>query len=228
MLVPLAAPAEESGFKANTMTVHGEAVTRVAPDELTLPVTVREENATLGVAKQRHDDKLRRLLNLASEAGIPKEKMQTSFTGVTPVYDYDSGSTRPRLRGYQVQTAIEFRMTDFAKLGNFMNGIIALGIDAVGSVNYGLQDEQKVKDDTLNLAMQHAYDKAVRLAGTAKVTLDKPLVIEEGDAQMQSPMPPRPMMFAARAMAPVASQPPELPAGLIEVRQSVTVTYSLK
>jgi uncharacterized protein YggE len=222
------AMAEDNALRANTLTVHGEAITRVAPDQLTLPVTVREENVTLKVAKDRHDDKLRRLLKLAADLGIPKEKIQTSYTAVNPVYDYERESTRPRLRGYEVQTSLEFRLTDFAKLGDFMNGIIAAGIDEIGSVSYSLQDEDKAREDTLNLAMEQAYAKASRLAGTAKVTIDKPLIIEEGDADVQRPMRPRPMMRMAAMNAPMAAAPPELPSGVIEIHQAVTVTYALK
>ncbi len=228
LLLPVSAMAEE-GIKANTMTVRGEAVIKVAPDQLTLPVTVHEENTTLRVAKDRHDDKLRKLLKLAGDLGIPKEKIQTSFTAVNPIYDYEKDSTRPRLRGYRVETSLDFKLTDFAKLGDFMNGIINAGIEEIGSVSYSLQDEDKIKNDALNLAMEHARDKASRLADTAKVTLDKPLVIDEGDGDIQRPMPPRPMGRMMMAMtAAVAPAPPELPSGVIEIRQSVTVTYALK
>jgi uncharacterized protein YggE len=128
-----------------------------------------------------------------------------------------------------VETSLNFRLTDFAKLGDFMDGIIEAGIDDIGSVSYTLQDEEKIKDDALNLAMQHAFEKAAHLAATAKVTLDKPLIIEEGDADIQRPIPPRPMpMMRGMAMAAMAPQPPELPSGVVEVHQSVTVVYSLK
>lgn len=227
LLFPVSAFADDMP-RANTMTVHGEAMTKVAPDQLTLPVTVRDENTTLKVAKDRHDDKLRKLLKLADSAGIPKEKMQTSFTSVSPVYDYEKDSTHPHLRGYKVETTLDFKLTDFSKLGDFMNGVVAAGIDEIGSVSYSLQDEDKVKNDTLNLAMQHAFEKASSLAATAKVSLDKPLVIEEGEAEIQQPVRPRPMrMMAMSAMAAPAA-PPELPSGVIEVHQSVTVTYAIK
>ena len=224
----VSATAQENNLRANTITVHGDAVIKIAPDQLTLPVTVHEENANLKTAKDHHDDKLRKLLALAERTGIAKDKIQTSYTAINPVYDYEQNSTRPRLRGYTVETSLEFRLTDFARLGDFMNGVIAAGIDQIGSVSYSLQDEEKVKDDTLNLALAHAYDKASRLAATAKVTLDKPLIIEEGEGYSQPPMQPRPMMMKAMAMSSAEAAPPQLPSGVMEMRQSITVTYSLK
>jgi uncharacterized protein len=228
-LLPLAATAEDnSALKANTMTVRGEAVTKVAPDQLTLPVTVREENPNLQAAKKRHDEKLTGLLALAEKNGIPKDKIETSAMQINPVYDYEKDSSRPRLRGYEVETSLEFRLTDFAKLGDFMNGVIGLNIDTIGSINYCLQDEEKVKDDTLNHAMEHAYAKASRLAATAKVTLDRPFIIEEGDVDIQRPPFPRPMFMNRLTGIAAPAQAPELPPGLIEIHQTVTVTYSLK
>lgn len=229
LALPLASLAAEDNIKANTMTVRGEAITKIAPDLVTLPITIRQEEETLQIAKSRHDDKLGKLLKLASDLGIPKDKIETSYTSVEPVYNYEKDSSRPRLRGYQVQTSLNFKLTDFSKLSDFMNGAIAIGIENIGSVSYSLQDEDKVKNDTLNLAMEHAAEKAARLAATAKVTLDKPLIIDEGDVSIERPqLLAKPMGRMRFEGAASASASPDLPAAIIEIRQSVTVTYSLK
>jgi uncharacterized protein len=232
--LPFAAQAEDN--KPATLTVRGEAVTKVTPDQVSLPVTVREESANLKVAKERHDEKLRTLLKLAKDTGIAEDKTRTNYTSVNPQYDYTNDTTgKPRLRGYEVQTSVEFTLTDISKLGKFMSDVVEAGIENVGSVNYSLQDEDKTKQATLTKALEHAHDKAAQLADAAHVSLEKPLLIEEGDAQMNRPIfPPRPMpmmrgmavgIAATPAMAPV---PPELPSGLIEIHQSVTVTYQIK
>lgn len=224
LLIPFssAALAEE---KLATLTVHGEAVTKIAPDQVTLPVTVQEQNVKLKAAKQKHDEKLRTLLKLAEQEGIAKTDMQTASTSVSPVYDYTNG--RQRLTGYQVSTTIDFKINDLLKLADFMDGVINLGITEVGSVSYSLQHEEKVKQDTLDQALRNAHDKASHMASVAQVTLEKPLDIQEG----ASVTPPRPIpMMAMRTMSLAASAEaaPNLPAGQMEVRQEVTVTYQIK
>src|SRR5271156_3800895 len=118
-LLPLTAHAEEKE-RPPSLTVHGEAVIKLAPDQVTLPVTVRDESVNLRTAKERHDEKLRALLKLAADAGIPKDKIRTNYTSVNPQYDISNDTTgRPRLKGYEVQTSVEFTLTDIGKLGKF-------------------------------------------------------------------------------------------------------------
>ncbi len=225
LLLPLAAQAEE---KAAIITVHGEAVTKIAPDQVTLPVTVHEENASINIAKEKHDEKLRALLNLAKEFGIKKEDMQTGYMSIEPIYDYEFN--KQKLRGYQTQTSINFKLDDLSKLGEFIDQVIGLGITNIGSAYFSLKDETQVKEETLAKAVMGASEKARRIAETAKVSLDRPLAIEEGNVEVNRPFRPLPMMGVRAVAGPmsVGSAAPELPSGLIEIRQSVTVTYQLK
>ncbi len=217
--------------KSGILTVRGEAVTRIAPDQATLSVTVHGEDAGLKQAKEKHDNKLRTVLKLAAEMDIPKEKIQTSYTSTSPTYTYDKERAKQVLSGYQVRTSLEVVVTDLDKVSIFMQKLVNAGVDQMGNITYGLQDERKVKEDTLLKAVGYAYEKASRLAATAKVTLDKPLAIEEGGTEMSRrsprfggvPMPGAVLMERASLPAP-----PDLPEGLMEIRQNVTVTYSLK
>jgi uncharacterized protein YggE len=219
-------------MKPGVISVRGEAVIRVAPDLVMLSVTVREEDPKLAHAKEKHDRKLNSLLGLAAKLGIPKSAIQTSYTETSPVYDYQtsaiSTTTRPTLRGYQVQTTLEFRITDFSLLGDFMSGVTEAGIDQMGSVNYSLQNESNLKENTLVSALQNAHDKAARLAATANVTLGAPLQIQEEGAEIASPVMPHSMAPRAMLMSAASVPQPELPAGLVELRQSVAVSYQIK
>ncbi len=225
-ILPLHAWGEEKIALPATITVHGDAVTKVAPDRVTLPVTVREENITLKTAKEKHDEKLRNLLELAETSGIKKEDIQTSYTSISPQYDYHINAS-PKLRAYEVQTSINFTLK-IPTLAGFMDKVLGLGITTVGDVSYSLKDEEKIKEDTLAKAVEKAYEKASRIANAAKVTIDKPLVIEEGGMEMPRPIRPMIMAKAPMAMASMAPPPPELPSGLVNIEQSVTVTYQLK
>ena len=221
---PLCAQAEE---KLGTITVHGEATTRVAPDQVTLPVIIREENINLKTAKEKHDDKLRKLLQLAENSKIGKDDIRTSYTSTEPLYDYEKGNT-PRLRGYGVQTSIDFTLHDTSALGDFINKVIDLGITQTGDVSYSLSDQKKIEIDTLTKAVDNAYEKASRIAAEAKVGLDKAIIIQEGSAEITRPVHPMPMMRAAVAFSAASPPAPNMPSGLTEVHQDVTITYQLK
>ena len=146
---------------------------------------------------------------------------------VNPQYDYDPNKS-PKLRAYQVESTINFTLGDISHLGSFMNDIIDLGITSFGNAYYALHDEEKAKEDALSKAMENAYQKASRLAATAKLTLDKPVAIEEGEIITHRPIHPAPMYARPSGMMAMSSPQPELPAGIIDIHQDVTVTYQLK
>jgi uncharacterized protein YggE len=229
LLFPFSLQAEDNKYSVPVMTVRGEAVTKLSPDQVTLPVTIREENTDIKAAKEAHDKKLTALIQLANDIGIEKANVQTSYTTINPQYDY--AGSRPVLRDYLVETSINFKLNAISQLGEFINKIIGLGITEMGSISYSLHDEEKIKQETLEKALANAYDKASRLAATAKVTIDKPVDISEGEIFIDRPH-PFPMMGARAhpmmAMATPVQAAPEMPSGLIEIRQSVTVTYQLK
>jgi uncharacterized protein YggE len=224
-LVPMSAIADE---KASTITVQGEAIKEVKPDKATLRVTVNEEKPLLTEAKQEHDKKLRILLKLAQDVGVEKDKIQTGYAAITPVYDYIEN--KKHLRGYEVQTSLSFVFTDLSKPARFMDQVLNAGIDTVDGINYGIQNEDSLKKEMLSSSVKNAYDKASLIAEAAKVTIDKPLTIEEGGIQwlVQPMSPPRPRMKGMVTAANITMASPELPSGLIEIRQNVTITYLLK
>lgn len=221
---PMQAFADE---KPATITVHGEAVTKTPPDQVTLPVTIKEENIKLKAAKEKHDEKLRELLKLAENTGIEKTNAQTRYTSINPLYDY-IGNGQQKLRGYQVETSVDFKITDLLKLGNFINDVINLGITNIGNVSYSLSNEAKIKEDTLAQALENAHTKASHLASVAKLSVDKPLDIIEGEPMINRPIHPMYMGGVAMVAAKTMDSAAEMPTGLIEIHQSVTVTYLLK
>src|SRR6185369_5370593 len=104
LLLPFSVQADD---KIQIITVHGEATTKTAPDQVSLPVTIREENTAVSEAKAAHDKKLSALLRLAENTGIARDDIQTGYTAINPLYDYNQGN-KPKLRGYEAQTTVEF------------------------------------------------------------------------------------------------------------------------
>lgn len=209
-----------------TITVTGEATTRHTPDQVTLPVTIYTENAVLNKAKEENDRKLQIVLNLAREHGIPKEKLQTAYTSIEPRYDYSDN--KQVFRGYVANTMLNITLTDVSRLGAFMQALVDAKIDRLGSVSFTLQNDDKAKSDTLLKALANAKAKADGLSAAAGQKLGNPLRIVEGSADMMPPPPmPYPMMAKAAMAEDARNAGAQLPSGLIEVRQNVTVTYTM-
>ncbi len=209
------------------ITVTGEAIAKLAPNQVTLPVTVYAEDKNLNVAKEAADRKLAILLDQAKQVGAPAEKLKTQYTQISPQYDYDPKSGKQRFRSYMVTSSIEVTLPDPAKLGVLINGLTEQGIDRIGSAQFGLDDEKKARDELLGKAVQDARAKADAMATALGVHVGKPVAVSEGGAMPPSPPMPRPMMAMAK-MADGAESLPELPGGRVEIRQNVTVSFTIE
>ncbi len=229
VLIPTLAHAQSLPAQPSSITVSGEASAKLAPDAVTLPVTVYTENKELNAAKTENDRKLAAVLSLAKELGIPKEKLQTQMTQLSPLYDYAPDTGKQTLHGYQASATIAMTLEDLSKLTPLMDKLAQAGIDRIGSAQFGLKDEKKARDALLVKAMQDARSKADVLAGAAGVKAGKPITIQEHGGGIGLPRPPVPMMARAEmASLKMDAAAPDLPGGEMEIRQTVSVSFALE
>ncbi len=226
LLSPVGAIAQQMPPMPPTITVQGEALSKYAPTQAVLPVTVQTHDPVLKTAKQKNDEKVTALLALAAKYGVGKEQMRTAYTTVQPEQEYNPQTGKSRVKGYQALTNIEFTFWKMDQVAPFMDEVVKSGIDTVGSLQFSLKDDQAAREETMLKALQNASKKAKAMATTLGVTLGRVVQVTEGGSAIQ---PPRPMMMMAKAaMMESDMAAPELPGGLIEVRQTVSASFEIK
>jgi uncharacterized protein YggE len=228
---PVAAVAAEI-VPVRQINVTGEGRLKVKPDKAEIQFTVYAEHRILKDVKAAADAKLDASLVMLQGLGIAKGDIQTNVSSVMPRYRYESTSIAGRqtnkqvFEAYEAQHTLTVTVKKLDMVGIVLQKLADIGIDRVGNVQYGLQDERPVKEKALNEAIALARRKADIAAQALSVAVGDVLTFTESGAQYN----PVPMMAISgmqmkdSEMAP-ASAPP---AGDIEVTQSVSISYGIK
>ena len=219
LLVPTLVSADPPVRK---VTVVGNAIIKVVPDEMKWTVQVSINDATLEKAKARHDTSLAAALKTIKALGDSVQDLQTG--GIR--FDrnlYPGDDSFAKKNPFSCSTQFTFTLTDFEKYGPICDALAKLDGVAVDSVDYAYSKEAAAKRDALKKALLDAHDKASDLAIAADCYIDKPLEIVEGTPEIR----PHPMMMMARMSSNGDNGTPAADPGQIEISADVTVTYDL-
>jgi uncharacterized protein YggE len=205
------------------ISVTGEAHEELAPDQAILTVSLSNRDFNLANAKKQNDAQVEKLVTIARDFKIPKDKIATSNVYISPEYRYDNN--RQEFIGYVVSRTFTVTMDDISIHERVLSAIVDAKIDQVNGVQFNLKNSEDIAMKLRAKAVANAKAKADALAGAAGVKVGQAIAISEGSAVM--PMPPMPMMAMARDMSEKSSVAPSLP-GMISVSQSVSVTFALE
>ncbi len=206
---------------ARMITVSGEASEDVAPDQAVLSLSLVSKDKELNTAKRNNDEMVEKLVAIAQNFKIPKEKIATSNLSVAPEYSYDNG--KQRFVGYTVSRSLRMTIDHLPIHERVLSAVVDAKIDQVNGIEFTLADKESHAKNVRVRAVMNARERAQALAAAAGVKLGQVLNISTAD------MPPQPiygrmMMAEAKGGDSVA---PSLP-GMITLRESVTVSFGLE
>jgi len=204
------------------ITVSGEASEQVAPDRAILTVSLVSKNRDLNITKRENDQMVEKLVAIAREFKIAKEKIATSGVYISPEYNYVQN--KQQFIGYTVNRTLRITMDDISIHERVLSAIVDAKIDQVNGVEFALADPEKLVKNVRVKAVENARAKAQALAEAAGTKLGQVMNISTVDSGVM--LPPRPMT-AMRAEMADSSVAPSLP-GMIDLRESVTVSYALE
>ena len=215
-----------------SITVTGMSERKVVPDEAHVMVNVNAVNAKLETAKAEHDQKLRKVMDIAKKAGVDEAQMRTNHSSVQPRYSYENN--KRNFQGYQVSTSLDITVKKMDAVGGLLEKLTSSGLEnkadsewmGLASVNYTIANPNKIRDEMTAEAIKNAREKAERMAAAAGASLGSVQQIQEGNAP-QFIHAPRPMMAMAK-MADTNEAAMAPPPGEQELNASVTVSYELK
>lgn len=211
-----------------TITVTGESKQDVSPDQAILSMSLVSKDKELATAKQHNDSLVDKVMNIAKEYTIPREKIATSSLYISPEYTYNSTSNQQVFVGYSVNRSLRMTISDLSVQERLVSALVQANIDQVNGLEFQLSDPDKISSKLRVKAYENAKSKAEALAQAAGAKLGQPLTIMTGDFQQPPfPRPPVPMLARAMSTAGASESAPVLP-GLINVEQSVTVTFALE
>ena len=222
--------ATDTGRYDSGISTSGEGSVKAVPDMAEISFSVYSEGQDPKTVKNENTESNNRVIEFLKSEGLSEESISTSNMGMTPVYDYSSGTEI--IKGYEMQT--EIRVTDIAieDLGGLIDSAVDKGINSIRSVNYFVSDYDERYSEALKLAVKDASNKAETLAEAGGVSLGKVTVISEYGADTSAKYVNGLTNYAARTSSAkseaAALDSAMIMPGQIEIKANVSMSFEVK
>jgi hypothetical protein len=141
--------------------------------------------------------------------------------GIDPRYSNFKDGQPQRILGYRVTNALRITVRDVGRVGEILDGVVTLGANQAGSIQFEVSKAEALKDEARRQAMANALRRAKLYAEAAGAKVGPVISIAE---EVHGPGPrPVPMARASMSDAPV---PVEAGSQILAV--TVHVTWGLE
>lgn len=160
------------------LELEGKGTVKVKPDIATVTLGVITENEELEVAKLENGRKVEKTLEALKEIGIDEDDLQTETFSIEPQYDYVD--RKKIFRGYKVTNKLTITIRDLEQIGQIIDTAVDSGANIVENIKFSLSEPEIYYNESLNLAIMNAIEKAESIEDTLKVKVYKiPIKITE-------------------------------------------------
>ncbi|WP_445494504.1 oxidative stress defense protein [Photorhabdus sp. SF281] len=161
--VPLSAQAADLPVVPHIVT-SGNAVIKAEPDMATLMINVNISAKDASGAKKQVDELVAKYFDFLKENGIEKKDINAANLRTQPDYDYDRESDKSVLKGYRAIRSVEVKVHQLDHLNILLDGALKAGLNEISSVQFGVDDPQKYREEARQKAIQNAIEQADVLA----------------------------------------------------------------
>lgn len=208
--------------KPPSVTVTGEAVITVEPDQAEVDIGVVTQARTGIEAARENAEKIEKIV-----AGIKKilgagDEVKTASYALEPNYRYPKKGGKPEIVGYTATNILRVKTGALDSVGGLIDTAMKSGANRVHRLVFTLKDEQAAQRRALHDATVKAKLKAEEIARALGQKITRVLSVTEGERVFR-PVLHETMLARAKAAAP---QTP-IEAGTIDIRSTVTLTAEL-
>jgi uncharacterized protein YggE len=189
------------------------------PDMAAVSTGVIVEADTAKEALARNSTVMAKLIDGLKALGIAPKDIQTTAVNVEPRYVQAKDGRPSTISGYRVVNQVRLTVRDVKRLGEILDGAIALGANQINGIAFDVSNAETLKDEARKQAMVNARRRAELYATAAGAQLGNVLSISEDVSAS-----PRPMPMARGAMAGAVP----IEAGTRTLTVEVNVTYALR
>lgn len=222
----------------NVITVSGKGEIVAKSDIASFDFSVTEESANVSEAQGRASSKINEIIKFLKENGVEERDIKTINYDIHPRYEYIKISNKTLnsfpvidgrenrvLVGYEVNQSVEVKVRKIASAGSILSGIGNLGASNVSGLNFSIDEEDKLKKDARELAIEDAKEEAKILAKGLGVKLVRIVNFSESGY-----FPTYREKFSANTMSfdASASPVPELPSGENKIISQVNIVYEIR
>lgn len=173
----------------NTFTISDTGDVYSKPDLAVTTLSVLSEKKTVTDAMSDNTEKMNAVIKSVKDNGVEDKDMKTVGFNITPVYEYQ-GSTacgyypcpdgKRVLTGYQVTQSLQVKIRDLGKVGEIIQGATDNGANQVGDLQFTIENEDSLKSQAREEAINKVKVKAETLAKQLGVKIVRIVSYSEG------------------------------------------------
>lgn len=224
ILMPACAAAQER-VDSPTVSVDASATIERAPDRAVLVLAVESEAAEAQAASSANAETIGRVIAALRQTGLTGPAVRTLSVRLMPVYAPASPDRQqaPRIVAYRAINTVQVTIDSIPRVGPVIDAAIGAGANRVAGLSFELRDPESARLEALDSAVARARREAETVARAAGHRLGPPVEIRVGPGGE----PPRPMMYAERAVAMAQAADTPVEEGTLEITATVHVVFRL-
>src|SRR5215212_2604027 len=212
----------------STISVSGNAFTKVKPDRVVISIGVETTNKTAKASLAANSELMNKTISSLRNLGVKENETSTSSFTISPNYNYTESGTILNITGFTVTNSIQIDSSTLANISSWIDAAVASGANSINSIDFRISNDKL--EDTKNMLIKDAIANAEEKADIVspelglKVIGVKSITVGEFD-YIQPPQPYMEKRFdaAAGASAGAATATTPILAGEQEVSASISI-----
>lgn len=205
---------------SSTVSVRGEGVIHVIPDEVTINIRVEHSGEDTKDLKSRNDAVVQNVLKFAKNQGVADKDIRTQYMNLSKNYDYNT-----KTYSFAANQALSIKLRDLKKYENFMNGLMETGINRIDGISFSSSKKDTLESEARKKAVSNAKFKAEEYVSVLNQSVGKAISISEFSNSGE----PRPMLYKMAAMSDSSGdEGATIAPGEMEIRTTVNIVFELK
>ena len=161
-----------------SISVSGEALQYVVPDEAVVRLGIETFDASLDAATSANDNSGRRLVRAVRQMGVEEKGIQADHAEVEIVYPKDGVAAG--IAGYRIRRAYAITVKDLKSLDELITAALKSGANHLEGYELQTTDLRRHRDEARRRAIIAAREKAQALARELGCEIGPPRSIGEG------------------------------------------------
>lgn len=160
------------------ITVNGEAVVKVQPDQIIITFGIETWDKDIMIAKRQNNEIMKKAIVVIKESEIEEKNIQTDYLSIEP--RYGDNYEKRNFIGYFVRNTLVVTIANPDKVESLVTGVLQSGVNYIHNINFQTTEFKKYREQARELALNAAKEKAEKMAGALGQLIGDPIQINEG------------------------------------------------
>ena len=217
------------GDTVNTITVTETGEIYTKPDLVLASFSVITEAETVSEALSVNTENMNSIIDFVKSQGIEEKDLKTTSFNIYPRYEYldDGGyySSERVLVSYEVSQNLQVKIRDLEIIGFIIEGATAAGANNVGDLQFTVDDQEDLKKQARNQAIDKAKGKAKELASDLDVKLIR--IVDFSESSYSPVYDYAKELSSTMGIGGGGPEVPQIESGESKITVTVSVTYEI-